>query len=247
MAYSDQWGYWRGHMTGDVSGEAEFHEQARNFEKDGIEYYFEDFTIKTTDGDLRGTKNGVYDLKTGEFWDHGRVAEATARWTRLEGVLVFEKAKTTTPGVFPMIGHHTPLVFVPPHPRPSHGGRALVCRANLQANLPRHSRRGTLAGGVRGTMELREREPSYVIGDTEYFSETLAVDAQGKTLRGSHIGERNRSTGEFWACGNVAEASGSWDRFTGAMTALWGTASTVRNASAKAQQGSFIVVPVSVA
>lgn len=247
MAYSDQWGYWRGNMTGDVPGQAEFHEQARNFEKDGIEYYFEDFTIKTTDGDLRGTKNGVYDLKTGEFWDHGRVAEATGRWVRLEGSLVFEKAKTTTPGVFPIIGHQTPLIFVPPHPRPDRGRRALVCRANLQTDLPRHSRRGTLAGGIRGTVELREREPGYVIGDTEYFLETFAVEAQGKTLRGSNIGERDRGTGEFWACGRVAETSGSWDRFMGAMTVLWGTASAGRHPSAGPELGSFIVVPVSAA
>ncbi len=245
MAFSDQWGYWRGNMTGDVPGQAEFHEQARNFEKDGMEYYFEDFTIKTPDGDLRGTKNGVYDLKTGEFWDHGRVTEATGRWTGMKGVLVFEKAKTTTPGVFPMIGHHTPLVFVPPHPRPSRGRRAIVCRANLHADLLRHSRRGTLTGGVRGTVELWEREPSYVIGGTEYFSETLAVDAQGKTLHGSHIGERNRITGGFWACGHVSETSGSSDYFRGAMTVLWGKASAVREPAARPVQGSFIVVAVS--
>lgn len=244
MAYSDEWGYWRGTLTGDVAGRAEFHEQPKNFEKDGIEYYFEDFTIETDGGDLRGTKNGVYDLKTGEFWDHGSVAEATGRWARLQGYLIFEKARTTTPGVFPMIGHHTPAVLVAPRPRPGKNPRALICRTHVRGSIPARSRRGTLSGGLSGDVEFVERPASYVNGDTEYFSETFTVAVREGTLRGIHVGERNRTTQDFWACGNVAETSGSLDRMTGAMTILWGRAFATQDSPVDPEGPVFIVVPV---
>ena len=241
MAYSDEWGYWRGTLTGDVRGKAEFREQPKNFEKDGIEYYFEDFVIRTHDGVLRGTKNGVYDLTTGDFWDHGRVAEATGRWAPLRGYLVFERATTTTPGVFPMIGHHTPMLLVPPHPTASHDDRTLICHTDAAF---RGERRGTLTGDLRGNIEFRRKARTYAIGDTEYFSETFSITAREGTFHGTETGECDRTIGDFWSCGQVTETSGPWDRLMGARTLRWGRASGPRGQPTKARPVPFILAPV---
>lgn len=243
MAYSDEWGYWRGTMSGDASGKAEFRESPKNFEKDGIEYYFETFVLKAHDGVLRGTKNGVYDLTTGDFWDHGHVAEASGRWSHLTGYLVFERDRTTTPGIFPMRGYHTPLVLVPPHPTPGLDDRALISCADTVFSDRGRSWTGRLAGDIRGKAEF-QAEQSYAIGDMEYFSGTLTVTTREGTFLGTDAGVRDRTTGDFWACGYVTEASGSWDLLVGHMLIEWGRRTGPPGQPVQAHRTPFVLVRV---
>ncbi len=244
MAFSDQWGYWRGTVTGDLAGKAEFHEQPRNFEKDGREYYFEDFAIQSPDGVLRGTKEGVYDLATGDFWDHGRVGEASGRWGGLVGYRVFERARTTTPGVFPIEGHQTPMVLVSPHPGPGRDDRALVSRNDAPFGRDRSPSRGRLTGDLRGEIKSWPEPRPHVIGNTEYFFETFELTAEDGTLRGKEQGMHDRTTGEFAACGEVTDASGRLEVRIGHMVIAWGKADNSPEGTRRARRLPFILVQV---
>lgn len=243
MAFSDKWGYWRGEFGGDVRGKAEFRESLKNFEKDGREYYFETFLIDGPEGTLRGTKDGVYDLTTGEFWDHGPVTAATGRLSHLRNYLIFEHASTTTPGVFPIIGHHTPALFVPPEPVSAPGHRILVCRTGTVFDTPRHSWHGLMTGDLRGKAEFREQAKTYAIDDTDYFSEAFGVTGRDGSLRGADAGMRNRATGYLWACGFVSEALGAWAWTLGAHVVRWGPFSSDRKSGSPNEPARFIVVP----
>ncbi len=244
MAFSDKWGYWRGEFTGDVRGRAEFRESPRNFEKDGKEYYFETFVIDGPEGALRGTKDGVYDLTTGEFWDHGPVTEATGQLRHLRGHLIFERASTTTPGVFPMIGLRTPALFLPPHPAAGRGDRTLVCRMGTALDGPRRGWHGPVTGDLRGEADIWEHAKTYAIGDTEYFSEAFMVTGRNGSLQGTDAGMRNRATGYLWAYGFVSEALGAWARTLGAHVVRWGSSSSVSDSSPPDEPVCFVVVPV---
>ncbi len=244
MAYSDKWGYWRGEFTGDVRGKTEFRESPKNFNKDGKEYYFETFVIDGPEGTLRGTKDGVYDLTTGEFWDHGPVTEATGHLSHLRGYLIFERASTTTPGVFPMLGHRTPALFLPPQPSAGRGDRILVCRTGTVLDGPRRGWHGPVTGDLQGEADFWEQAKTYSIGDTEYFSEAFVVTGRNGSLRGTDAGIWNRATGYFWAYGFVSEALGAWARTLGSHVVRWGSSSFARNSIAPDERVRFIVVPV---
>ncbi len=244
MAYSDRWGYWRGEFSGDVRGKAEFRESPKNFENDDKEYYFETFLIDGPEGTLRGTKDGVYDLTTGEFWDHGPVTEATGRLRPLLGYLIFERASTTTPGVFPMIGHHTPALFVPPHPTAGRACHALVCRTGTALDGPQRGWHGPVTGDLQGEAEFSEQTKTYTIGDTEYFSEAFMLTGPNGSLRGTDVGMRNRATGYIWAYGFVSEALGAWARTLGAHVVRWGSSPSARKTSALDEPVYLILVPV---
>lgn len=242
MAYSPAWGYWRGTYSGDVRGKAEFHEQPRNFEKDGIEYFFEDFVVETENGILRGTKDGVYDLTTGDFWDHGVVAEASKASTPLIGYRIFERAATTKPGVFPMIGHHTPMVLIPPHPVPGLDDRALISLASVAFNAARRCWTGTLSGDVKGNIEIREEPPTHAIGNTDYVSERFAITSRAGVLLGTAAGMGDRVRGTYAACGTVAEATGRWERALGAMVLRWSRISRLPGHRIAVKGAPFVLV-----
>ncbi len=244
MAFSPAWGYWRGAVRGGITGKAEFHEQPKNFEKDGKEYYFEKFVIQGRDGVVRGTKDGVYDLTTGDFWDCGRVTEASGRWARLVRYRVFEKATTTKPGVFPLEGHHTPLVLVSSHPGPGGDNLALVSRSDAPLGRERAPARGSLTGDLQGTIERRPLPGNYVIGDVEYFSETCSVTTEDGALQGREEGMYDRVTGAFASCGHVTGAAGALGGLVGRMIITWGQALDRSGEPFRARRHPFVVVRV---
>ncbi len=112
MAYSPDWGYWRGTMTGDVNGAVGFWEQPQNYVVGDNEYFFEAFTVTAHKGVLQGFDHGVYNLTTGDFWAFGQVTKATRGLGSLAGYTVFEWGTTSTPFVFPMIGEDVPFVLM---------------------------------------------------------------------------------------------------------------------------------------
>ncbi len=244
MAFSDAWGYWRGTVRGDLEGRAEFRETPRNFERDDVEYYFETFLFETADGVLRGSRHGVYDLRTGEFWDHGIVEDASGRLSHLERYHVFERATTTTPGVFPMIGERTPLLLVPPVPAPGRVDGALVGRAGTALAGGRGSWHGSLRGDLVAKAEFWEPAKAHTIGVTDYFTEAFSLAARDGSLRGTAAGTRDRETGALWSCGRVSEAIGAWQRLLGAHVVRWGAASPEERPTSPSDPVWFILVPV---
>ncbi len=244
MAFSDQWGYWRGTVTGDITGNAAYREQPRNFELDGVEYYFEDFVIEGSDGALRGTKDGVYDLTTGDFWNQGRVSTASGRWADFRGYLIFEKGRTTPPGVFPMEGHHTPLVLISAHPASGGDERALVCRTDAPFRRDRSPSQGTLTGDLCGTIQFQSPSKDYAIGNVGYFSEGFTVTTEKGTAIGTDEGMSDRTTGEFRLCGEVTKTPASMGDLLGHMVLAWGKSSDGRGGSGKPRRLPFVLARV---
>ena len=112
MAYSPDWGYWRGTVTGDVTGAIGFWEQPQNYVIGDVEFFFEAFTVTTHRGVLQGFDIGYYDLPTGNFWAYGQVTDASRGWASLEGFAFFEWGTTSEVGVFPMTGEDVPFVLL---------------------------------------------------------------------------------------------------------------------------------------
>lgn len=207
MAFSPDWGYWRGTINGPIHGTVGFWELP-NVIQDGKEYFVESFVIATDNGVLQGRDEGVYDLTTGEFWAHGLVEDATGRWAYLEGYTIFEWGMTSTPFVFPMTAKNIPVVLVPPQPTPAHDHDIGVTYSDL-AFGPWGYWRGDVSGDLQGTEQIWEQS-NYLIGDELYFFENSTTRTTQGVVEVEDHGIFNLTSGNFWAIGQVTDASGRY-------------------------------------
>ncbi len=224
MAYSPDWGYWRGTITGALHGTIGFWEGPALIQ-DGIDYFSESFVITTTKGVIRGTDEGVYNLTTGAFWAYGQVTTATGHWRPLVGYTAFEWGTTSEPFVFPMIANDMPFVLLPAHPAPTHDDDVLVSHTDMAYSPDWGYWRGTMKGDIRGTVGFWEQPQNYAFADREYFFEAFTITTRTGVIQGVDLGFYNLTTGDFWAHGQVTQASGAWHFLVGYTVFEWGTTS----------------------
>jgi hypothetical protein len=89
--------YWKGEITGGITGTVYFWETAKNFIVGKNEHYFEDFYIDLGTGWISGYDNGVWNFATFKFRAHGRVTAASENYAYLIGNFFFEEGTTTDP------------------------------------------------------------------------------------------------------------------------------------------------------
>lgn len=222
MAYSPDWGYWRGTVIGPLHGVIGFWEQPALI-VGNTDYFAETFVITTSKGVLQGTDEGVYNLTTGDFWAHGTVTKATGHWAFAVGYTLFEWGTTTTPFVFPMIATDMPLVLTPAQPTPAHDREVAVTYGDMAFGAWGYWR-GTVSGDMRGTEEIHELEGT-VIGDKLYFLEVSTITTSKGVAQFVDRGVYNLTTGTFFAQGHVMQASGGWKFLLGYTSLGWGTTS----------------------
>ncbi len=227
MTFSLDVGHWEGTVKGDIRGTLELYESPANFVEGGLEYFFEDFIITTAKGVIQGTDAGVYDLTTSDFWAHGQVTEASGHWTFLVGYTLFEWGTTSPFGVFPITGNHVPMVLLPAHPESADDERLLVSYTDMAYSPDWGYWRGTVTGDVTGAIGFWEQPQNYVIGDVEFFFEAFTVTTHRGVLQGFDIGYYDLPTGNFWAYGQVTDASRGWASLEGFAFFEWGTTSEV--------------------
>lgn len=226
MSFDIPPGYWQGTLTGDVRGTLAVYEQPENFVDGGTEYFFEAFTITTERGVIQGVDEGVYDLATGEFWAHGRVTEGTGHWTFLADYKFFEWGSTSTPFVFPMVGHRVPMILLPPDPVSADEEPTLVSRSDMAYSPEWGCWRGTTAGDVSGALRFYESPDNYFEGPREFFFETFTVSTHRGVIEGFDVGIYDLTTRAFAAYGKITAAPAGWARLVGYTVFEWGTTSS---------------------
>lgn len=112
MAFSTEWGYWRGTTTGDVSGSLKVLETPANYFVRDREFFFETFTVTTTRGVIQGFDIGIYNLTTTRFAAYGRVTAASQSWASLVGFTLFEWGASTSPFELPIVVTDMPVVLM---------------------------------------------------------------------------------------------------------------------------------------
>lgn len=224
LTFSLDVGHWEGTVKGPIRGSLELFESPANFIENGLEYFFEDFVITTTDGVIKGTDAGVYNLTTSDFWAHGLVTEAPGRWAFLVGYTLFEWGTTSPFGTFPITASHVPMVLLPPHPATA-DERLLVSYTDMAFSPEWGYWKGTTTGEVTGTIGFWEQPQNYIVGDVEFFFEAFTVTTQKGVLQGFDIGYYELLTGKFWAFGQVTQATRAWSSVEGFRFFEWGTTS----------------------
>ena len=222
MAFSPEWGYWRGTAQGPLRGTVGFWELPAII-VGNTEYFFETFVITTSRGVIQGTDEGVYNLTTGVFWAHGTVTEATGHWAFSVGYTTFEWGTTTTPFVFPMIARHIPFVLTPNAPTPAHDHDVAVTYGDMAFGEWGYWR-GTVSGDMKGTMEIHELGGP-AVEDRLYFDEVSTITTNKGIVQFDDHGVYNLTTGTFFAQGTVVQATGGLKFLLGYTSLGWGTTS----------------------
>jgi len=89
--------YWKGSISGGVSGTCYFWETEKNYVVGKVEHFFEDFYIDLGDGWISGYDNGVWNFPTFKFRASGRVTDASENYAYLIGSKFYEEGRTTNP------------------------------------------------------------------------------------------------------------------------------------------------------
>lgn len=110
MEFSPSWGYWRGDVSGDMTGAGAIYLDAFHV-LEGKEYFFESSGIQTSQGAIQGVDRGVFDLTTGDFWGVGQITDASGRWNFMEGYAYVTFGNVPNVGGDPMTAH-APFVFL---------------------------------------------------------------------------------------------------------------------------------------
>lgn len=110
--------YWKGTITGALTGTSYYWETAKNYVVGKVEHFFEDFYIDLGDGWVSGYDNGVWNFATFKFRSTGRITDASANYAYMIGCKFHEEGITTDPGPdfteLPIIG--TGTCFIGPQP-----------------------------------------------------------------------------------------------------------------------------------
>ena len=103
--------YWKGTISGAITGVSYFWETAKNYVVGKVEHFFEDFYIDLGDGWISGYDSGVWNFATFKFRATGWVTGASANYEYLIGCKFHEEGITTDPGPdfanLPIIGTGT--------------------------------------------------------------------------------------------------------------------------------------------
>ena len=104
--------YWKGTITGDITGTVYFWENwERNYIVGSVEHFFEEFYIDLGDGWISGYDNGVWNFATLKFRSHGFVTAASENYAGMIGNFFFEEGYTTDPDLgFPITGTCTSFI-----------------------------------------------------------------------------------------------------------------------------------------
>lgn len=105
--------YWSGPVTGcALAGTIRFVESPDNYSADGLEYFFEDFTIwPDSGGVIYGKDSGVWDFTTFKFRAKGQVTSASKEWANLVGFKFVEMGRTSDPEVLPLTAPNTSMTL----------------------------------------------------------------------------------------------------------------------------------------
>ena len=97
--------YWKGTITGDISGDSYYWETNRNYIVGHVEHFFEDFYIDFEDGWVSGYDYGTWNFATFNFRAHGQITDASEDYEYLIGCTFSEEGVTTNPSDgFPVTG-----------------------------------------------------------------------------------------------------------------------------------------------
>ena len=99
--------YWKGTISGAITGDSYFWETAKNYVVGKVEHFFEDFYIDLGDGWVSGYDNGVWNFVTFKFRASGWITGASENCEYLIGCKFHEEGFTTSPDVLPIIGTGT--------------------------------------------------------------------------------------------------------------------------------------------
>ena len=103
--------YWKGTISGAITGVSYYWETAKNYVVGKVEHFFEDFYIDLGDGWISGYDSGVWNFATFKFRATGWVTGASANYEYLIGCKFHEEGITTDPGPdfanLPIIGTGT--------------------------------------------------------------------------------------------------------------------------------------------
>ena len=103
--------YWKGAISGAITGVSYFWETSKNYVVGKVEHFFEDFYIDLGDGWISGYDSGVWNFATFKFRATGWVTGASANYEYLIGCKFHEEGITTDPGPdfanLPIIGTGT--------------------------------------------------------------------------------------------------------------------------------------------
>jgi hypothetical protein len=106
--------YWKGEITGAITGTCYFWETEKNYIVGKTEHFFEDFHIDLGDGWISGHDEGVWNFATFKFRANGWVTSASENYVYLIGSKFHEEGTTTNPDWgLPIIGIGT-CFFGPP-------------------------------------------------------------------------------------------------------------------------------------
>lgn len=107
--------HWVGTVTGDITGSVEYWPvPANSYVVGSVKHFYENFTITTSVGIIKGYDIGVWNFSTFKFRAEGWVTSATGEWAGLVGYKYHEMGYTTplSPPT-PIVGTGTMFIAAP--------------------------------------------------------------------------------------------------------------------------------------
>jgi len=98
--HPDEYVYWKGTITGDITGTVYFWEiWEKNYVVGSTEHFFEDFYIDLGNGWISGHDTGVWNFATFKYRAYGWVTAASENYADMIGNFFFEEGTTTDPNL----------------------------------------------------------------------------------------------------------------------------------------------------
>ena len=94
--------YWKGPITGEITGTLYLWETDKNYLVGSTEHYFEDFYIKLENGWIIGYDIGVWNFATLKARAYGRVTGASDNNVGMIGYFFFYEGFSTDPNLWPI-------------------------------------------------------------------------------------------------------------------------------------------------
>jgi len=95
--HSTETTYWKGTITGDLTGTSYYWESPDNYVIGNVMHFFEDFYIDLGDGWISGYDVGVWNFATFKFRASGWVTDASPNYEYLIGCKFHEEGVTSVP------------------------------------------------------------------------------------------------------------------------------------------------------
>jgi len=103
--HPDVYVYWKGEITGGITGTCYFWETDKNYVVGNTEHFFEEFYIDLGNGWVSGHDQGVWNFATFKYRANGWVTAASENYAYLIGCKFHEEGTTTNPDAgLPIIG-----------------------------------------------------------------------------------------------------------------------------------------------